>query len=108
MRFYKAIGGYSTRLYTDSDKYYLCYNVAVRDGIAIAKYISIFKGTGRGCKEYNELFIWEIRCTNNIHELTNYPIGDKKLSNSQYIIEDDMIFELTDEEVYNHILLESI
>lgn len=101
---------------TDPAKYYLCYNIEeyrhCDDTVSYSRYIAIFRGNGSS-GSYSELFA----ITNNrsiykddftIDTIVIDEYDSSELDDTQYYFKSDIIFELTDEEVLNHLVLASI
>ena len=116
MKEYRTITGFGCNdgITTDSAKYYLCYNCrnssssstsnSPSNTLLEGRYIGIFKGTGGSHKYYTELSILLIFS----NRLVTYGLGHVELAKKQRFIEGDVIYELTDTEIYNHLVLEGI
>lgn len=108
MRLYQTMSGFTDRkLYnTDPNKYYLCYNGSSHyDNVPELRYMSIFKGSGDMLETYQELNIIVLNL--KIWKIREF-LTEDELADDQRFVTGDIIFELTDEEVLNNLVLESI
>lgn len=89
---------------TNPEKYYLIYSKSILYG-NYDGYVAIFKGNG------NSMFYWELRAlmsNGNTGKLDDYKYDDERLEVYKYYDDGDILFELTDQEVEDHILLASV
>ena len=79
-----------------------------------SRYIAFFKGTGEPMKKFKEFIICYIRWENgkpriyDINNSNNDLTDTLRMLETQLFSADDRVYELTDKEVEDHILLASI
>lgn len=92
---------------TDPLKFYLCYTSDKSSGM---KYIGIFQGSDSDT-HYSEICVDKIMIEyddNTPPQLSHFANNSENLFNKQGYFETDIIFELTDDEVLEYIVMETI